>query len=117
MVRRNKMYITDEELIQKGFSKYDRYAGQTDSIIYNFQKCYRDENNNRLFFIDINKWDFSWAKVPIGQEYTYEITAQLYRKGDHEFFDIRFGTNFTIEQAEEFIYKLLENNIIEPYER
>ena len=111
------MQTTDEELLSKGFSKYDRHKLQNDSIMYNFQKCYRDEDNNKLFFLDVQKWDFSWAKVPVHQMHTYEITAQLYRKGDHENFDITFGAGYTIEEAEEFVFKLFEIGMIEPYER
>ena len=110
------MQTTDEELLSKGFSKYDRYSLQNDSIMYNFQKRYRNEEGDTLFFLDVQKWDFSWAKVPVHQMYTYEITAQLYRKGDHEFFDITFGAGYTVEEAEEFIFNLFKMGMIEPYE-
>jgi len=110
------MNITDKELYDKGFMKYNRTPYQRDGVICNFQKCYRDpEKGNRLFFLDVHKWDFSSERIP--DIYTYEITAQLYKKGNHDFFDITFGADFTVEDAEEFIYKLFEYGMIEPYEK
>ena len=110
------MITTDEKLIEMGFDKYERYMCQNDSVIYNFQKCYRDADYNKLFFLDVAKWDWSFAKDKVPEQYTYCITTQLYKKGDHEAIDIEFGSNITIEDAEKFIYSMFDAGLIEPYE-
>jgi len=110
------MITTDEKLIELGFSKFDRYDLQNNSIIYNFQKCYRDENNIKLFFIDIAKWDWSWARDKVPEDHEYEITTQLYTKGNHEAVNLEFGSHISVEEAEKFIFTMFDAGLVEPYE-
>ena len=111
------MITTDEKLIELGFKKYDRYSLQNDSVMYNFQKCYRDKSGTKLFFIDVAKWDWSWARHKVPENHTYEITTQLYTKGNHEAVNLEFGSNISVEEAEQFIYKMFDADLIEPYEK
>ena len=111
------MITTDEKLIEAGFNKFDRYSLQNDSIMYNFQKCYRDEDGNKLFFIDVAKWDWSWARDKVPEDYEYEITTQLYTKGNHEAVNLEFGSHISVEEAEKFIFTMFDAGLVEPYER
>ena len=111
------MVITDEELIKRGFKRYNVCNTSIDCRKYLFQKRYMNDNGDTLYFIDIYKWD--WTGFPpnrILDPYTYEITTQLYRKGDHEAINIGFGANMTIEDTETFIDSLFDAGLVEPYE-
>ena len=111
------MITTDERLIDDGFTKFDRYSLQNDCVMYNFQKCHRDEDGTKLFFLDVAKWDWTWARDKVPENHTYEITTQLYTKGDHEAVNLEFGSNITVEEAEQFIYGMFDAGLVEPYER
>ena len=111
------MVITDEELIKRGFKRYNVCNTSVDCRKYLFQKRYMNDNGDTLYFIDIYKWD--WTGFPpdrILDPYTYEITTQLYTVGGHDAVNIEFGVEMTIEGAEEFIDKLFDIGMVEPYE-
>lgn len=111
------MVITDEELIKRGFKRYNISRVSNDCKRYLFQKRYMNDNGDTLYFLDIYKWD--WTRFPadrIPEPYTYEITTQLYTVKDHSAISIEFGVEMTIEGAEEFIDKLFDIGMVEPYE-
>ena len=110
------MITTDEELISRGFKKFNTSAISPDGVKYMFQKRYRDKWGNTLYFMDINKWDWTSIGDKVPEQYTYEIETQLYRKGDHASINIEFGSDMSIEGAEKFINKLFEVGIVEPYD-
>ena len=111
------MIITDDKLIELGFKRYNTAACSKDAKKYLFQKRYLNNKGDILYFLDIYKWDWTiypWANVP--EPYTYEISTQLYTKGDHEAVNLSFGTYMTIEDAEKFINTLFDVGLVEPYE-
>ena len=111
------MVITDDELIKRGFKKSNTTGHLGEAKKYMFQKRYMNDKGDTLYFMDINKYD--WSIFPLNtipDAYTYEITTQLYRKGDHEAINIQFGLYTTIEEAEKFIDKLFEFDMVEAYE-
>ena len=110
------MITTDEKLIELGFKKFNTSVISHDSVKYIFQKCYKNERGDTLYFMDINKWDWTFVKDRVPEQYTYEIETQLYRKGDHAAINIEFGSDITVEGAEEFINKLFEVGLVEPYD-
>ena len=109
------MITTDEELLKHGFKKYKASAISNDSIKYLFQKRYDNEQGDTLYFLDINKWDWSFAGDRVPEKYTYQIETQLYKKGDHEAINVEFGSNITVEDAEKFIQAMFDADLIEPY--
>ena len=82
---------------------------------YLFQKRYDNEQGDTLYFLDINKWDWSFAGDRVPEKYTYQIETQLYKKGDHEAINVEFGSNITVEDAEKFIQAMFDADLIEPY--
>ena len=111
------MKITEEELIGRGFRKFNTVGHLSDVRRYLFQKRYLDDKDNTLYFLDIYKYDWKHiSHIPIADIYNYEITTQLYRKGSHDAINISFGSDTTIDDAEEFINKLFDIGLIEPYE-
>jgi len=76
-----------------------------------------NERGDTLYFLDVYKWD--WTIYPgneVPKAYNYNITTQLYTKGDHHAVNIEFGAFMTIEDAEKFIDSLFNVGLIEPYE-
>ena len=110
------MITTDEELINQGFKKFNASAISSDSVKYMFQKRYKNNQGTTLYFLDINKWDWSFAKDKVPEQYTYQIETQLYKKGDHEAINIEFGSNITVEDAEKFIQAMFDADLIEAYD-
>ena len=110
------MITTDEKLIELGFKKCNTSASLSDARKYLFQKLYTNDKGDKLYYLDIYKWDWERFPVNVPEPYTYEITTQLYKAGTHSAINIEFGSDVTVEGAEEFINKLFEAGLIEPYE-
>lgn len=110
------MIITDEKLIELGFKKYNTYNNLYDAKKYLFQKRYMNDEGDTLYFLDIYKWDWSFANDKVPEQYTYQITTQLYQKGTHEAINIEFGVGMAVEDAEKFIAGMFEAGMVEPYE-
>lgn len=109
------MKITDEYLIEQGFHKFDRTQFQPSSVIYNFQKCYRDEEGNKKFFIDCAKWDWTWTGQRVSDTYSYSFSGQYYQKGTHDAFNIEF-IGWDLVQVETFLNSMFNAGLIENYE-
>lgn len=110
------MITTDDKLIEMGFKKHNTCRSLSDAKKYLFQKRYVKDDRT-LYFMDIYKWD--WEIFPldrIPEPYTYQITTQLYRAGDHTAINIEFGADTTVEDANNFINELFKNGLVEPYE-
>ena len=110
------MIITDERLLELGFKKYNTNGVLYDAKKYLFQKRYMNDAGDTLFFLDVYKWDWSFAADRVPEQYTYEITVQLYQKGSHDSVNIEFSINTSIEDAEQFIMKMFDAGMVEPYE-
>lgn len=113
--------LTDEYFINRGYNKYDKTPLDTESVMYNFQKRFNDENGKK-YFIDIHKFDNSWTKEKYANQswyksYSYEYSCQLYKKDTHDALDIDFHSSWTIEQVEEFVEKLFQSGELDYYER
>lgn len=112
------MAITEEELIKQGFKKYNTSEYSNDAKKYLFQKRYTNDYGDILYYLDIYKWDWSIFPVErIPESYSYEITTQLYKRGNHDAINIQFGNQSTIEDAEKFINSLFKYGLVEPYEK
>lgn len=111
------MITTDEELIKRGFKKFNTTGYSGEAKKYLFQKRYMNDEGDTLYFLDIYKYD--WSIFPVDRvpdQYTFSITTQLYKIGNHDAINIEFGSYITIEEAEEFIDKLFKMKMVEPYE-
>lgn len=116
-----KELLTDDYFLNRGYKKYDRTQFDSDMVMYNFQKCFSDENGKK-YFIDIHKNSHDWMREWDRQQewytpYSYEFSCQLYKKDTHAAVNMEFFSDWTIEQVEEFIEKLFQNGELDYYER
>ena len=117
----NKELLTDEYFTNRGYEKYNRTQFDSDSIMYNFQKRF-DGDNGKKYFIDVHKINHDWMcewekKQPWYTPYSYEFSCQLYKKDTHAAVNMRFFSDWTIEQVEEFVEKLFQSGELDYYER
>ena len=110
------MITTDEKLIESGFKKYNTNNTMYDAKKYLFQKRYKNNKGDTLYFLDVYKWDWTFANDRVPEQYTYQITTQLYQKDTHEAINIEFGVGMGIEDAEKFITNMFDAGMVEPYE-
>ena len=106
-------HITDELLLDNGFTRYNPSPFSPEAV-YCFQKCYRDENGIRKYFIDVTKYDFSFTDR-VTEDYVYEISGQYYQKGTHDAINMTF-IGWELEDVESFLESLLAAGFIEKYE-
>lgn len=116
-----KELLTDEYFTNRGYVKYGRTQFDSDIIMYNFQKRF-DDDNGKKYFIDVHKITHDWMrewekKQPWYTPYSYEFSCQLYKKDTHAAVNVKFFSDWTIEQVEEFVERLFQNGELDYYER
>lgn len=117
----SKEYYTDEDFINRGYKKYNKTPFDSNSVMYNFQKRF-DNENGKKYFINIHKIDNRWMEDRYENQswyrpFTHEYSCQLYRKETHDALDIVFHSNWNIEQVEEFVEKMFKSGELDYYER
>lgn len=103
--------INDEYLLKHGYKEYPPTPFDRDSIVKRFQKRF-DDNNGKKYFIDVVKWahyfvppdrrDEHWK--PFGYEYETHIT--MYE--DEKPINIKFFSNWELEDVENFMENFFE---------
>lgn len=116
----SETYCTDEDFIKRGYKKYSKTPFDSESVMYNFQKRF-DNENGKKYFIDIRKIDNRWMEDKYVNKswyrpFTYEYSCQLYKKETHDALDIDFHSSWTIEQVENFVEKLFQDGLLDYYE-
>lgn len=105
--------LTEEEILSHGFVDCGKpQFGSADKF---YQKCYKDEDRSRKYFLDI--YHYTLTHPTTREDLSgYELETQLYLKGTHEAVNMTF-LNDDIDAAEEFINKLFELDMLDYYER
>ena len=102
------MTINIQELLDKGYKEFP--PTRFDTADRCFQKRFRAENGDTLYFININMY-YSWGTIPEN----FEVEVQLYQKGTHEPVNLKFFCGWTLADVEDYIQKIYEVGF-EPYE-
>lgn len=103
------MTINIQELLDKGYKEFrpTMLNAVTETA---YQKCFRNENGDALYFINV----YMYCHYII-QEINFEIEVQLYQKGTHEPVNLRFFCGWTLADVEEYIQRIYEVGF-EPYD-
>ena len=109
------MKQTNEEFIKAGYKRFDppRYE---DCVTDLFQKCIRDEDGNKEYFITVERWDYSPISNGRNIPVRYDWTVQLTHKNTRETVNIDCLSGWTIEDAEKFYEDLWNTGWFEYYE-
>lgn len=106
--------LTKDELLNKDFKPFEPNYLDSPSCDGCYQKLYRDNLGNKKYFLDVKH--YSMTHPTTREDLSgFEISTQVYKNGNHEAINITF-LNDNIDDAEEFINKLFEYNLIENYE-
>ena len=105
--------LTREILDNLGFTSYKSGPFNDPADEY-WQKCYRDSEGNKMFFLDVKHYTIIHpiTHADLGG---YEINTQLYRRGSHDAIDIKFHDD-NIDNALEIINTLFDMGLVENYE-
>lgn len=120
------MSITDEELINKGYNRYDPTQFDNRWVCDRFQKRF-DDDNGKKYFIDFVKYDNTDViehekkrgvsnpdYIPL---YSYEIETQL-NKDDKAFnIELLSHWNDSLDEVEQFIDEIWTKLKLDYYER
>lgn len=111
--------MTDEYILNKGYTKFPPSQLDSDIVACIFQKCFRDENGKK-YFIDIMKNDLSFVPPERRDEfwkpYGYEYRIQVSVGEDEKSINLHFFNGWTLENVEEFVEKFFVNMNINYYE-
>ncbi len=102
------MTINIQELLDKGYKEFP--PTRFDTADRRFQKRFRAENGDTLYFINVNMY-YSWSTIPEN----FEVEVQLYQRGTHEPVNLKFFCGWTLTDVEEYVQKIYEVGF-EPYE-
>lgn len=103
------MKINIQELLDKGYKEFP--PTRFDTADRCFQKRFRAENGDTLYFININMY-YSWGTIPEN----FEVETQLYQEGTHEPVNLKFFCGWALADVEEYIQRIYKAGF-EPYER
>lgn len=93
--------MTSEELIKAGYKRFDPPRFE-ECITDMYQKCIRDENGNRKYFITFERWDYSpisnGRNIPI----RFECSVQFTHKATGETVNIDCLSGWNLEDIERY---------------
>lgn len=88
--------MTDQELLERGYTKYPPWRPNKEFCECLFQKRFDDERGKK-YFINVDKWDFRSA----GGNISYEGNVQMSTRDDDLTLTMTFH-DWPIEKIEEF---------------
>lgn len=111
--------ITEEYILSKGYTKYNRTPFDKDIVICRFQKCFRDDNGKK-YFIDAVKIDHHFIPEDRRDEYwkpySFEYDLQVSVDDDEKPINLQFFSNWTLDKVEEFVEDFFVKMNINYYE-
>ena len=115
---RSKKNKVKEDLIKRGYNRFNPSPFDNESVTDCYQKAFRDEAGNRKYFLTYRQWDFSrYADTnhPSMNMPSYEAETQLTTKKGGTI-DITFLHLWEPKDAEEFLEKLFETGLFKKYD-
>ena len=97
----NENTVTKEKLIAAGYNRYDPPRFE-DCITDIFQKCIRDKDNNKQYYITCERWDYSNISNGRNIPVRYEWSVQLTHKETGEVVNIDCLSGWSIEDVEKY---------------
>ena len=110
--------VVKNELIKRGYNRFEPSVFDNDSISDCYQKAFWDENSNRKYFLTYKQWDFSRysdTNHPDLNFPSYEAETQLTTK-DGGVINLTFLHLWKPKEAEEFLEKLFETGWFKKYD-
>ena len=98
--------ITEEYILNKGYTKYPPTEFDNDIVLCRFQKCFRDDKGKKyhinalkidMHFIPTDRRDEYW------KPYRFQYELQVSVGEDEKPINLQFFHNWTLEQVEEFV--------------
>ena len=108
--------MTDKELLDAGYKRYDPPSIHADCVTDLYQKCIKDDTGKR-YFISIERWDFSRISHRASDtQPSFETTVQFTHKNG-ETVDITCYNGWEIDQIEKFYDDLWKLGWFKYYEK
>lgn len=109
--------MDQDTLYKLDYRRFNPGAFESESVTDCYQKAFRDENDDRKYFLTWRKWDFSkYATVDNNlEEPAYDAYTQLTTK-DGDVINIEFLSGWEPQKAEEFLDKLFETGWFRKYD-
>ena len=109
--------MTDKELLNRGYHRYDPTPFDREGIVDRFQKRYDDEKGKK-YFIEVIKW------MPMYHPYTgelmnedpYEYECYLYRKETHDPIRMLFYGGWNLDMVEDHLEQMFNTGMYDYYE-
>lgn len=103
--------MTDEYLLERGYTKYNPTPFDNDSVVARFQKRFDDEFGKK-YFIDVLKWSQEYVPVERRDKwwkpFTYHYETQITMFEDQKPLNFEFFSDWTLEEVEQFMEDLFE---------
>lgn len=110
--------MTEEDFFKRGYKRFKSSSFDSDCVSDLYQKAIRDGNDDRLYFIDIKKWDFSRYQNRMQNQphISYEIGTQLTHRETENALNITFISGWNLDDAERFIEQLWKTGLFRGYD-
>lgn len=107
--------MNKEDFIKAGYTRYDPPPYE-DCITDLFQKCFRDEDGNKLYFITVERWDYTPVSRGRNIPISYNFTVQFNTHEDRTL-NVDCFSSFDIESAEKFYSDMWKLGWFKEYEK
>ena len=111
MKKVNVKQMTDEYLLERGYTKYNPAYFDNDSVVARFQKRF-DDDFGKKYFIDVLKWSQEYVPVERRDKwwkpFTYHYETHITMFEDQKALNFEFFSDWTLEEVEQFMEDLFE---------
>ena len=105
-----------DDFIKAGYTHFKPSRIEDECITDMYQKCFRDENGDRKYFITVERWDYTpvarGRNIPIAYNFTVQLTTE-----DDRTLNIDLFNGWDIESTEEFVKKMFDLGWFKYYEK
>lgn len=108
--------LTRKDFEEAGYKRFDPPPYEREECITDmFQKCFRDKDGNKLYFITVERWDYTpvarGKNIPISYNFVVQFETTEGRTVNVDMF-----SDFDIEAAEDLTKKIWNTGWFKAYE-
>lgn len=103
--------MTNEYLLERGYKKYPPSPLDNEHVVARFQKRF-DDNFGKKYFINVIKWSNDFIPVSYRDEFwnpfVFEYEVYTTMSKEQNALNLKFYTNWTLEDVEKFMEDFFE---------
>ena len=105
-----------DDFIKAGYTRFEPSSMEDECITDLYQKCFRDEDGNKKYFITVERWDYNpmsdGRDIPIAYDFIVQFVTE-----DDRTLNVDLFNGWDIETTEDFVKKMFDLGWFKYYEK